>query len=475
MTHNAETARLGALAGAIVRTEEFGEILGAALPGVIERWAGKNPVKRFLAKPVGRSVRKSFAPGAEGGMKLERLFADPEFVGSLSEILPGMVNAALAGAETFAAELADMSPDARAQAAGALVGAIDAGRAGRALTSMLRALNGLHAHEPSFVTERSRPLVRALIREIDFGELKEAVENSAADAAAFAAMVNEELWEYPAKVVCLLSLIPALVNTGMRAAVATLAPVNRMAPDLLADVMLSILRELDGARAGELVNELCEALRKLRTGSALIGEKGNPQLPLELERMVRAVAGTVDAGLLFKAGDTLREIGESLAGALADEVRERPDLALGMLRARFRSAAAGARMRTRFLENAGSALSDREIAGALEAGLGELDLPAWAAGVNALCDLLGRARESASGAFANALEAFSGSLDRERVAETAARLVCDLTAVLRPLAPEVMPGIIEGIAELVQEARESRPGETDRALGKLRAALTGGR
>ena len=52
-----------------------------------------------------------------------------------------------------------------------------------------------------------RPGFRELIEKIDFGELKEAMDCSQDDITAVVKMANEEMWRYPAKVVCLLSLL----------------------------------------------------------------------------------------------------------------------------------------------------------------------------------------------------------------------------------------------------------------------------
>ena len=112
--------------------------------------------------------------------------------------------------------------------------------------------------------------------EIDFGEIKETVDGSAENITALAGMINEEMWQYPAKMVCLLSLLPALGNIVSAPSVKTIGPINNLAPDLLTDVILSLVRDIDGKSIGMLVNELCELVRKIHTGSALIGDTGKP-------------------------------------------------------------------------------------------------------------------------------------------------------------------------------------------------------
>jgi hypothetical protein len=98
-------------------------------------------------------------------------------------------------------------------------------------------------------------------------------------------MINEELWRYPAKVVCILSMLPTLSNTALKGLRETAAPLNRMAPDLLADVVISLIRNVDAKEISGIVNELAELVRKIHTGSALIGEPGKPALPELFEKI----------------------------------------------------------------------------------------------------------------------------------------------------------------------------------------------
>jgi len=95
--------------------------------------------------------------------------------------------------------------------------------------------------EDASYAESLRPIVRELVEKIDFGELKEAADFHQENIAAAVMMINEELWRYPAKVICLLSLVPAVVNMGVSTAKESLVPINNLAPDLLADVVFHSL------------------------------------------------------------------------------------------------------------------------------------------------------------------------------------------------------------------------------------------
>ena len=154
--------------------------------------------------------------------------------------------------------------------------------------------------EDASYAESLRPIVRELVEKIDFGEIKEAADFHQENIAAAVMMINEELWRYPAKVICLLSLVPAVVNMGVSTAKESLVPINKLAPDLLADVVFSLVDNIDGKNIGRLINELAELVRKIHTGSTLLGEPGKPQLPYTLSRLTGETMSTVDINLLLK-------------------------------------------------------------------------------------------------------------------------------------------------------------------------------
>ena len=57
------------------------------------------------------------------------------------------------------------------------------------------------------------------------------------------------------------------------------------APDLLTDVVLSLANEIDAKQTAELTNELLEAVRKLHTGSALLGETSRTKFEQVFDRL----------------------------------------------------------------------------------------------------------------------------------------------------------------------------------------------
>ena len=78
---------------------------------------------------------------------------------------------------------------------------------------------------------------------------------------------NEQLWKYPAKVGTLVATIIPLMNTFIKATREILIPIEeKIGPDLLADIMLSIVKGINGADTAKLINAVREVIRRVHTG-----------------------------------------------------------------------------------------------------------------------------------------------------------------------------------------------------------------
>ncbi|HNW30369.1 MAG TPA: hypothetical protein PKN50_17970, partial [Spirochaetota bacterium] len=198
---------IGSFAKSFARTDEMREIVRAAIPEVLGVWAGKSRIKKAIAGLVGRALAKGFVPrdGVAGSPVIETC-GDPEFVRQASAQMPGIINAVIAGLGAFTREISAMPPEERRFYLKSIIDDTDLGGVGEIITNLARSANQRN-NEPGFIVEALRPKVRSLLSEVDFGEIKEAVDASAEFIPALAGMINEEMWQYPAKMVCLLSLL----------------------------------------------------------------------------------------------------------------------------------------------------------------------------------------------------------------------------------------------------------------------------
>jgi len=464
-----------ALAVALLHTGEVRRMVTSALPQALSAWAGTSRLRRLLAAIVSKTILGGFTGPVDGGAEtsIRDLLQEPERARQLAAQLPALLNGILDLTSAVGEGVAGLPSEDKARLLGEVVAGVDLGKAGTLLTSVARIANDARAADTARLPDALRPGVRAWARSVDFGELEAAVADLAEDGVGLAGMVSEEMWQHPAKVVCLLSVIPSVMNAGIQASTKTVEPMNRLAPDLLADVLLALTREVKGEAIGRLVNEACELWRKAHTGSVLIGEQGQPQLPEDLSGLIGEVLRSLDVGLLLKARALLAETGEATDGALCGLLESHPELVREMLRAPFRRSASLSRRLARRTDLVERALPDDEIAGEIRKGIGEVDGQELGDTVSRLLSILNTVRDGDPGVVRGVLSEALGSLDPHEVGRAVRWLVDDLVEALRPLAPEILPPLMRGLAELVTANGGERDADLETAMAALRKAVAG--
>jgi hypothetical protein len=285
-------------------------------------------------------------------------------------------------------------------------------------------------------------------------------------------MVNEELWRYPAKVVCLLAMLPAAANAALRTAARTAEPVNRMAPDLLADVVLSLVREIKGEEIGRIVNEACELVRKVHTGSVLIGEHGKPKMPADVSALIGDVLRSLDVRLLLQARSLLADTGDSIDTLFLETLEQHPELAREMVARPLRRRVGGLRRLARQTDLIERTLDD-DLAEVVTRGLGEVDAQELADTLSRLLAIANRLRATSPNLLRDVLSQTIGSLDERELRGAASWLVDDVVAALQPVASEIVPSVVRGIARLIAPEADDRGDELRSALAALRETLAG--
>ncbi len=439
---------IGSFAKSFARTDEMREIVRAAVPEVLAVWAGKSRVKKALAGPVGRLIVKGFAPRGGAGSPVIDTCGDPEFVRQASAQVPGILNAVIAGLGAFTRELSAMPAEERRYFLKSIIKDTDLGGVGEIITNLARGANQ-RKNEPGFLAEALRPKVRSFLAEVDFGEIKEAVDASAESIPALAGMINEEMWQYPAKMVCLLAVLPAMGNIAVRTAVKTIGQINNMAPDLLSDVILSLVRDIDGKSIGSLVNQVSEIIRKIHTGSALIGDRGGHAVPAAVSRLASDTLNEVDVLLLLKSQGMLRELRDLLRISVIEVLEGDPAIAADFFQSHFRSLASWVRAWSQKAGTFERIFSDEDVAREFARGMSELDPQEMAAALSGICNLFNQVRRLSPGTIRNFLSQFFSALDERVAGETARWLAGDVAESMKPVAPEIMPPVISGMADLI--------------------------
>ena len=452
-----ETARqqpafLDDLARAFVHTNEFKTIMRSVVPEIASQWAGKNPLKKMAAGLAAKSIRKSFAPEA-----LE---------------LPSLINAILGVLDNALKEASTLTEEEKSRLTATLIGTIDAGIIGSIITRMAVLVNNVHAAEPVFISEKARGNFRHFIESVDFGEIKEAVDGSLDDFTAVMRMANEEMWRYPAKMICLFSLLPAAVNMTVSAVKETLKPLHAQAPDILADVIFSLMRSLNGKAAGELVNGLAEVVRQIHTGSALIGDQGLSQFGADLRIILADFVSALDPEVLMKARTALAEDMETIRNVWTETMAKRPDLFLANLRHSADRRNPKIRATRRELDLLAD-LPEDKVNAAISAGLTDMATQELGETINTVLRLLNSLRRTHPDSLPRVLAGVAATIDTDELKEAAAWIVPSAVAAVKPLAGAIMPSILRGLAELLTPEPGDDKDELDAAIAELKTALQG--
>ena len=451
-TARSQPALLDELARAFVHTNEFKTIVRSVVPEVASQWAGKNPLKKMAAGLAAKSIQKSF---------------DPDTVK-----LPSLVNAILGVLDNALQEAHAFPDEEKSRLAASLTAGIDAGIIGSIITRMAVLVNNAHAEEPVFISDNGRKNFRRFIEAVDFGEIKEAVDGSLEDFTAMMRMANEEMWRYPAKIICLFSLLPTAANMTVSAVKETLKPLHAQAPDIVADVIFSLMRSLDGKAAGELVNGISEVIRQIHTGSALIGDQGLPQFGADLRILLADFASALDSQVIAKARTALAQDLETIRNAWTETMADRPELFLSELRQMAERHNPGIRATRREFDFLAK-MPEVDVNNALSAGLSDLDTQELGETINTILRLLNSLRHSHAEAVPRALAGVAATIDTDELKDASAWIVPAAVDAVKPLAGAIMPAVLRGLAELLTPEPGDDTDEIKAAITELMKALQG--
>jgi hypothetical protein len=447
-----QPALLDELAYAFVHTNAFKTIVRSVVPEAASQWAGKNPLKKMAADLAAKSIQKSFAPGEEE--------------------LPSLMNAMLGVLDSTLKEAHALPDEERSRLTAKLTYGIDTRIIGSIITRMAILVNNTHAAKPVFISDNSRESFRRFIEAVDFGELKEAVDGSQEDFTAMVRMANEEMWRYPAKVICLYSLLPAFVNMTVSAMKETLKPLHAQAPDIIADVIFSMMRSLDGKAAGELVNGLSEVVRQIHTGSALIGDQGLPQFSADLRILLADFASTIDPVVLAKARAALAQDLETIRNTWTETIAARPDLFLSELRQMADRRNPSIRATRREFDLLAD-MPEADVNDALSAGLSDLDTQELGETINTVLRILNSLRRSHPEAVPRVLAGMAATIDTDELKDAADCFIPAAVEAVKPLAGAVMPSVLRGLALLLTPEPGDDTDEMATAIAELKIALQG--
>ncbi|MHB8139024.1 MAG: hypothetical protein ACYDGO_11660 [Smithellaceae bacterium] len=459
----------------LASTAEFRAVATGLARRLLADWSAHDPFNRLVAGRVEKWIIKELATLAEQNTETHDCWKDPEMAAAMAQGMakdvPLLINAIIGTAVRLSEGRQHLPPECRRETFQSTLKGINTGLLGRWLTLQIRSFSDLTANPEGFAEAMEDP-IRNLIASIDFGELKEAMDGSEEAIVASVRMVNTTIWDYPAKFICLASLLPTVANIILRSARETLVPLHAQAPDVLADVVFSLLRSLNGKAAGDLVNGLAEVIRQTHTGSALIGDQGLPQFGADLRILLADFASALNPEVIIKARTALAEDMETIRNAWTETIAERPDLFLASLRHSADRRNPQIRATRREVDLLADLPKD-EVNEAISAGLSDLDTQELGETINTVLRLLNSLRHSHPEALPSVLAGVAATIDTDELKEAASWIVPSAVTAVKPLAGVVMPPLIRGLAELLTPEPGDDMDETAGAIAQLKTALRG--
>jgi hypothetical protein len=459
----------------LASTAEFRAVATGLARRLLADWSAQDPFNRLVAGRVEKLIIKGLANLAEQQTEKPDHWNDPEMAAAMaqgmSKDLPLLINAIIGTAVRLSEGRQHLPPECRRDIFQKILKGIDTGLLGRWLTLQIRSFRDLTTDPEGFASALEQP-VRNLIASLDFGELKEAMDGSEEAIIASVRMLNTAIWDYPAKFICLVSLLPTIVNIILHSARETLTPIHSQAPDVLADVVFSLLRSLNGKAAGDLANGLAEVIRQTHTGSALIGDQGLPQFGADLRILLADFVSALDPEVIVKARTALAEDMETIRNTWTETMAERPDLFLASLRhaaERRNPQIRATRREVDLLAN----LPEKEVNESICAGLSDLDTQELGETINTTLRLLNSLRRLQPEALPGVLAGVAATIDTDELKEAASWIVPSAVTAVKPLAGAIMPSVIRGLADLLTPEPGDDTDEITAAIAQLKTALRG--
>lgn len=458
----------------ILKTREVRQLLITGVPEFLNVWAGRSWWKKTISKIAGFVVDNQLSQPGDvfGNDEIAALFENEKFIKNVAEQLPGVIDGVVDALAAGTDSIERMSAEEKKRLFEGLMSKNGKGTTGAVLTRCAQTLLDIHTMDPEFFTKAIEPGFTKWVESVDFGELKEMFDNSGKDGRAFVEMVMTVLFEYPTKFVLLLALLPGLVNFSMDSLEISTGKVNTFSPDMLTDVVLSLAKEINSESVAKLVNQITEVIRKIHTGSALIGEPGSPQLPKVMSDMIEDIISQIDPVILWKSRIALAEINASIAQAKTDAVNNNPAFKqLNMIKA---PEITNIRMKS-FNQKLTSweSADDEEMAKSWARHLAAYDVQETAEVANNVLRLINRLAAEKPAMFGEFIGQFSSAIDDYELAESIKHVFNGSGAEIRPAARAVVPGLVTWICDVIKpenDEYEDDAAEAREALQSLFAA-----
>ncbi|MCP4118939.1 MAG: hypothetical protein GY737_26790 [Desulfobacteraceae bacterium] len=431
-----------------MKTREARNILDSTVTDFFDKWAEKGEIQSEFAKHAKRIFQRRLAQleDRHNDQELMDLLQSPDVMEYIGKKLPESMNSMVEIVHLMAVSLVTYPEEKQLEFINDIFASLNADKIAGILTSLARTIDTLHKNNPTIIADNLVSILRDFLENIDLGEIKSLSENSKKELRSLITQTNDLLFEFPAKLILVLSFIPGISNNLLFFLKDLLKRFNALPADILTDLLISFFKEVDGKTVGKLINNLAEFIRQVHTGSALIGDPGSPRFSTEFARKTGTILNEVNPELVFKAGNALVDGKEALLKSMYDAAWEDPqfaELALKQLMAVRNSRNRLAQRKIELLDE----LGEEEAAGAIATASSEWNADEFAELINSGCSLANRLHDHSPDLLKNRVEEFVDTLDLYEIEETVAWVSRDLTETFKPVLQTVVPVVAKDLIE----------------------------
>ncbi|MBU1170977.1 MAG: hypothetical protein KKD44_15575 [Proteobacteria bacterium] len=449
---NKDDMALASLLVDIVNTPEVRHVLTQVSREWVKNWCKNSILKQGMGMPVRWALSKILT--VSGTDDLPGVFEKPEHMEALAQELPRMIKAMGPIFLSVVHAVEALPPERKKSLFSSFFPGQKTAVPGQVLPSLSRIAEAIYKDDPVFFSSRILPVLENLIASTDFGELRSLFDLMKTDLETVLSDGTGLIFEYPAKLITLLSLVPDGVNLLLTLTNHLLGHITALPPDIFTDLLLSLFKQVDETVIGQGLNNANEVIRQIHTGSTLIGDMDAPRFTTDLKDKLRKIMAQIDPGLAIKARGALIDGRETLISALIDMAEDHPDvlnLWLKQLSVKRNSNIRLLKRKISVMET----LPNDDVVEALSAGLSSWNAYDLAEVVNALSRMINRIHHFNPGVIQALVTEFVNSLDLYELEESMGWLSRDLGQAVRPVFRMVAPSIVREICGFFT------PGEDD--------------
>jgi len=432
----------------IINTKEVRTIIANAVPEILNAWAGKNAVKKTASRVIGNNIQNAFLGSEDisGYPQLTDLFHKPDHIHTLAESFSTTITLFFDLADRMGEGLDNLPLEEKKDVLNTLLSSLLTGKSGKNITAWARIISAIQKDDPSFFTGIMDTWFTTWIETTDFGEVKDLLASLSDITADAVKTINDIIWKYPAKVVLLVSFLPSIANIVLHATNECIGRFNRLAPDIVTDVILSCFRDIDTKAIGRAINEIGELIRKLDTGSALIGDSGVTGFEKDASTFIETLTNSLDMNNLFRAREGVAAAKATISSALHNALKDHPDITLESIRRSSILFNPAIRSMNRTVQRILD-LPEAESTDAFSKSVSQLEFSEIAEIVNLSSLLINRIQNSNPKLLSSALTQIVDSLDLHEIENSTAAVFRDMGESLKPAGRIIMPHMIKMVCQ----------------------------